>query len=128
MTRTATPRDRLTNKVCLLMGGGSSAAEGGPSNGQAVALAFAREGAHVVVVDLHLAAAQDTVRQVAAEGLAASAQRADVSRHTDVQAVVQATLAQHGRIDVLYNNVGIEYRGGVVDTPEDAWTACTTST
>src|SRR4029453_11820928 len=101
---------RLEGKACLLMGGGSSSAEGGPSNGQAVALTFAREGARVAVVDMNLASAEDTVGQIAAQGGSAFALQADVSRHADVRAVVQATVERCGRIDILYNNVGIEVR------------------
>ena len=112
---------RIENKVCLLLGGGSSSPEGGPSNGQAVALTFAREGAKVAVVDMHLEAAQETARQIAAKGGEALALRADVSRHADVQAVVAETVKHYGRIDILYNNVGIEFRGGVVATPEAEW-------
>jgi len=52
---------RLDNKTCLVMGGGSSHAEGGLSNGQAVALTFAREGARLAVADLKLEAAEQTV-------------------------------------------------------------------
>lgn len=112
---------RLKDKVCLLMGGGSSSALGGPSNGQAVAMRFAQEGAKVVVVDMHLEAAHETARQLSAEGGIAIALQADVSRHADVRSVVGATMESHGRIDILYNNVGIEFRGGVIDTPEEAW-------
>ncbi|BCN38223.1 dehydrogenase [Alicycliphilus denitrificans] len=113
--------NRLTEKVCLLMGGGTSFAEGGLSNGQAVALTFAREGAKVAVVDLKLQAAQDTVDQILAAGGEAIALQADVSQKADVQAVVQATLARWGRIDILHNNVGIEVRGGILETSEESW-------
>jgi NAD(P)-dependent dehydrogenase (short-subunit alcohol dehydrogenase family) len=114
-------RGRLQGKTCLLFGGGSSSPEGGPSNGQAVALTFAREGATLVVADLQLAAAEATAQQVRAQGGAAFALQADVSRHADVQAAVQQALRCAGRIDILYNNVGIECRGGVIDTPEAEW-------
>lgn len=112
---------RLRNKVCLLMGGGASSPEGGPSNGQAVALTFAREGARVAVVDQHLRAAEDTVRQIRAAGGEALALQADVSRHDDVRAAVAGCLQAFGRIDILHNNVGIEVRGGVVDMSEADW-------
>ncbi|WPB56069.1 SDR family oxidoreductase [Xylophilus sp. GOD-11R] len=112
---------RLAGRVCLLIGGGSSSADGGPSNGQAVALTFARQGATVVVVDLQLAAAEDTVRQIVEEGGRAVALQADAARHAQVSAVVAQTVERFGRIDILYNNVGIEVRGGVVDTSEDDW-------
>lgn len=113
--------NRLINKVCLLMGGGSASSTGVVSNGQAAAIAFAREGAEVIVVDMNLEAAQETVRHIQEEGGSACAWRADVSRHEDVRAAVAHAIDMHGRIDVLYNNVGIEVRGGVIDTPEDAW-------
>jgi len=112
---------RLDAKVCLLMGGGSGSRDGTPSNGQAVAITFAREGAKVAVVDLHLEAAVETVRQIEATGGRAMALRADVSSHEDVRAVVDATVKRYGRIDVLYNNVGTEVRGGVTDTSEADW-------
>jgi NAD(P)-dependent dehydrogenase (short-subunit alcohol dehydrogenase family) len=103
------------------MGGGTSFPEGGLSNGQAVALTFAREGARIAVADLRLDAAQDTVKQILAVGGEAFALRADVSRHVDVRDAVQATLDRWSRIDILHNNVGIEARGGILDTTEEAW-------
>lgn len=112
---------RLQGKTCLLMGGGSSSAEGVVSNGQAVAITYAREGAAVAVVDMNLAAAEDTVRQIRALGAEAIALRADVSRHADVSEAVRTTMRRFGRIDILYNNVGIEVRGGVVDSTEQSW-------
>ncbi len=112
---------RLAHKTCLLMGGGSSAAEGGLSNGQAVALTFAREGARVAVVDVSLDAAEATVDMIRAAGGEAIALQADVSRHDEVRAVVAATLAAFGRIDILHNNVGIEVHGGVLDSSEASW-------
>lgn len=113
--------ERLKGKTCLLMGGGSSSAEGVLSNGQAVALTFAREGARVAVVDMNLTAAEDTVRQIREAGGDAFAARADVSKHSDIKDVVAQTLSKYGRIDILYNNVGIEVRGGVVDASEESW-------
>lgn len=102
------------------MGGGTSFPEGGLSNGQAVALAFAREGAKVAVVDLKLQAAEDTVEQIRSAGGEAIALQADVSRHADIKAVVAATMQKYGRIDILHNNVGIEVRGGLEST-EESW-------
>lgn len=112
---------RLEGKTCLLLGGGSSSTEGVVSNGQAVALTFAREGASVAVVDVNLEAAEETARQISAAGGRAVALRADVSKHADIKAAFEAALAAFGRIDILYNNVGIEVRGGVVDATEESW-------
>jgi NAD(P)-dependent dehydrogenase (short-subunit alcohol dehydrogenase family) len=114
-------KGRLEDRTAVVMGGGASAPEAGISNGQAVALTYAREGASVVVADLHLAAAQATVDMILTEGGVAHALQADVSRHDDVRRVVAYVADRWGRLDVLHNNVGIEYLGGPVDTPEDAW-------
>lgn len=113
--------ERLQGKVCLLMGGGSASNEGIPGNGQAVGILFGREGAKVAVVDLSLEAARETARQIAETGAEAIALQADVSRAADVRAVVMQTMEAFGRIDILYNNVGIEVRGDVVQTSEEAW-------
>lgn len=91
---------RLQDRVALITGGSGGI-------GKATAARFLEEGARVVLVDLDadgLAAAQasldggDRVRTVAA----------DVSREEDVQRYVQATLDAFGRIDVFFNNAGIE--------------------
>lgn len=112
---------RLANKTCLLMGGGSSSADGGLGNGQATALTFAREGARVAVVDLNLDAAEATAAMIRAAGGDAFALQADASRHADVRRVVAAAHKRYGRLDILHNNVGIEVRGGVVDSSEASW-------
>ena len=111
----------LENRIALVMGGGASAPEAGIGNGQAVALTYAREGASVVVADLDLAAAEATADMIRAEGGMAHALQADVSRHEDVKRVVAYAAERWDRLDVLHNNVGIEYLGGPVDTPEEAW-------
>ena len=113
--------ERLRGKTCLLMGGGSAPVQGMVGNGQAVALTFAREGASVVVADIDEAAATETARQIRCAGGEADAVRADASNHEDVRTVVDATLSRFGRIDILYNNVGIEVLGGVVDASEASW-------
>lgn len=115
------PLGRLRGKVALVMGGGASMPDVGISNGQAVALTYAREGARVAVADLHAEAADATVAMIRQAGGEAFAVRADVSRHEDVKQAVQAVAQRWDALHVLHNNVGIEYMGGPVDTPEDAW-------
>src|SRR3546814_7625213 len=86
MSNAATAKsDRLQGKIAVVMGGGSSNPEGGLSNGQAVAIAFARAGATVVVVDIKREAAQVTVDIIEREGGAAFAMAADVSKAPDVE-------------------------------------------
>jgi len=110
---------RLNGKVALVTGAGASGP--GWGNGKATAVLFAREGAKVLAADLNLAAAQETVALIAAEGGAAVAHQADVADGEAVKAMVEACLARFGRIDVLHNNVGILEPGGVVEASEASW-------
>ena len=114
-------RERLDGRVVLVMGGGSSNAAGGPSNGQAASLTYARHGAVVVVADRHAAAAEATVAEIAAEGGRAVAAVADVGEGESIRVLVDRVARDHGRIDVLHNNVGIEAPGDVVETTEEDW-------
>ena len=92
---------RLANKIAIVTG----AAQG---IGLATALKFAREGASVVVCDLHdVDAAVAQVSAVAAAGAACIGLVVDVTDRAQVDAMVAATLARFGRIDTLVNNAGI---------------------
>lgn len=121
MSSTTAKSARLQGKIAVVMGGGSSNPEGGLSNGQAVAIAFARAGAKLIIVDIKKEAAQVTVDIIERERGIAFAMAADVSQAVDVENVIRTTVEKFGRIDILHNNVGIEYMGDVVDTPEAAW-------
>lgn len=91
---------RFENKVVIVTGAGSGI-------GRASALRFAREGARVTVADVNEAAAQETVRQIEAEGGTAIAHPVDVSEWSQVEALVQDTVSRWGRLDVMFNNAGI---------------------
>ena len=82
---------------------------------------FAREGARVFCVDRNPAAAAETAKIIASDGGSATAFTADVSRGSDIEAMVKACLATYGRIDVLDNNVGIAEIGSVVEVTEAEW-------
>lgn len=97
---------RLAGKVAVVMGGGQTPGDT-IGNGRATSVLFAREGARVVVVDRRLAAAEETVAQIRGEGGVAEAAQADATREADVAALFTRCVAEHGRIDVLHNNVGI---------------------
>jgi len=96
---------RLEDKVAIVTGAGSIGP--GWGNGKATSVLFAREGARVVVADRRLAAAEETVAQIRGEGGAAEAVEADATREDGVAALFARCVAEHGRIDVLHNNVGI---------------------
>lgn len=110
---------RLKDKVAIVAGAGAIAE--GWSNGKATAVLFAREGARVFAVDRDLAAAEETCAVIRAEGGICTAHRCDVSRADEVDAMVAACLAAHGRIDVLFNNVGLQVVGGPLELAEADW-------
>lgn len=98
--------DRLRGKTAIVVGGGQAPGET-MGNGRATALTFAREGARLVIADLDLAAAEDTVRMVEEAGGEAVAIAGDVTSEADCARFAQATVDAYGRIDILHNNVGI---------------------
>jgi NAD(P)-dependent dehydrogenase (short-subunit alcohol dehydrogenase family) len=105
----------LKNKVALVTGASSGI-------GRAVALTWAREGAKVVVSDLNVEGGEATVTLVRDLGAEALFVKADVGRPEDAKALVDATVAHFGRLDVACNNAGI---GGpsapIADYPLDGW-------
>lgn len=104
---------RFEGKVAVITG-----AAGGI--GRAAARRFAEEGANVVAVDLSADALAETVALVEGAGSAALAVEADVTRSADVQRYAAAAKERFGRIDVFFNNAGIEgWVGPLVNYPED---------
>jgi NAD(P)-dependent dehydrogenase (short-subunit alcohol dehydrogenase family) len=93
--------------------------------GRATALAFAREGASVVVVDLEARRAdgEETVRLVSEAGGRAVFVAADVSREADCEAMVAATVHEFGRLDFAHNNAGIEQHGPIHEVDEEDFDA-----
>jgi NAD(P)-dependent dehydrogenase (short-subunit alcohol dehydrogenase family) len=75
--------------------------------GRAAALRFAAEGARVLCADLNAEGAKDTAQQIEAAGGTAVPCTADVASEASVAAMVAAAVDQFGRLDIVYNNVGI---------------------
>ncbi len=101
----------LHGKVTIITGGAQGI-------GQACARRFAREGAHVVLADV-----ADARGAALAKELGAMYMHCDVGDKVDVDAMVQQTLAKHGRIDVLVNNAGIFKAAPFLDVTEDDFDA-----
>jgi NAD(P)-dependent dehydrogenase (short-subunit alcohol dehydrogenase family) len=110
---------RLKDKVAIVAGAGSIGE--GWSNGKATAVLFAREGAKVFAVDRDLKAAEDTRDFITSEGGECTAHRCDVSVATEVDAMVAACIAAYDRVDVLFNNVGMQVVGGPLEVKEQDW-------
>jgi NAD(P)-dependent dehydrogenase (short-subunit alcohol dehydrogenase family) len=79
--------------------------------GRAVAEGYAREGAFVVLVEIDPARGEAAAAAIRSSGGEAHFVRADVADSTDVQRMVQAVIDRHDRIDVLYNNAGVQMIG-----------------
>ncbi len=112
---------RLKDKVAIVSGAGSSGP--GMGNGKATAILFAREGAAVVAVDKNLKAAEETVKLITGDGGRATALQADVTKESEAKKVVEAAVSSYGRLDILFNNVGIGLGGGGLKVTEEEWDA-----
>lgn len=91
---------RLKGKVAVVTGSGRGI-------GRAIALAYAREGANVVVNAVHAETASSTTEEIGAVSAQTLAVLADVSDRNQVTSMMDKTLARFGRIDILVNNAGI---------------------
>lgn len=92
---------RLEGKVVLVTGGSTGI-------GQATSLILAREGARVAVADIAVEAANRTVDLIKKEGGEACFIQADVSRATEVEALIAKVVTVYSRLDGAFNNAGIE--------------------
>ncbi|VXC06636.1 SDR family NAD(P)-dependent oxidoreductase [Pseudoclavibacter sp. 8L] len=111
--------DRLKGKVVLVMGAGSVG--DGWGNGRATAFVCAREGATVVGVDRSPEALAGTAEVLEGAGYSMSSVTGDVTSDESVAKIVATTVAEHGRIDVLINNVGGSAHGGATELSPEAW-------
>ncbi len=92
--------ESLNNKVVLVTGGAGGI-------GRAISERFASQGSRVVVNDLNTTAVGEVVEAITTAGGTASGHIADVSDSSAIGAMIDAVMAEHGRIDVLVNNAGL---------------------
>ncbi|WP_442737967.1 glucose 1-dehydrogenase [Streptomyces pseudogriseolus] len=106
---------RFANKVAFVTGAGSGI-------GRATATAFAAEGADVVVADIDSAGNEETARLAAEQGGRVLTVKCDVTSSSDIRAAVEQTVREFGRLDVAFNNAGIEQPPApLVDIEEEEW-------
>ena len=111
---------RLAGRTAVVVGGGQIPGPG-TGNGRAAALAYAREGARVLVFDRDLGSAEETARLIRNHGGEADAARADVSREEDCEHIATTALGTFGQIDILHNNVGVVVVGGTESLSVQGW-------
>ncbi len=100
---------RFQDQVALVTGGGTGI-------GKATAIAFARQGAKVVIGNRNEQRGADVVEEIRAAGGEAVFQQTDVQKAADVQSLVHLAVEKYGRLDIAFNNAGIE--GDIVPTHE----------
>jgi NAD(P)-dependent dehydrogenase (short-subunit alcohol dehydrogenase family) len=105
----------FAGKVAFITGGGSGI-------GRATAIAFARAGAKVAVTDVSEQANQQTVRMIESFGGHALALRCDVMKAEDIKQALNKTVGTFGKLDVAFNNAGIEYKiQPLTEVTEEEW-------
>jgi len=104
----------LTGKGAIVTGGAMGI-------GQAISCRLAEAGASVMITDIDLEAASQTVEQIKARGGKAQAIRADARSKADARKVVQTTVEAFGRLDILVNNAGIYPMSPVLEASEELW-------
>ena len=104
----------LVDKVAVITGAGSGI-------GEASALRFAREGARVLVADIRLHKAEQTVASIVELDGSATAFAVDVADASSVEAMIANCIEQFGRIDILFNNAGTLRPGNAVDLSVSDW-------
>src|SRR6202167_1915137 len=106
---------KLKDQVAIVTGAGRNI-------GEEIAKLFAAEGAKVAVVDLDKPRGERVADAIRAAGGDATLFMADVSKGSDVAALVKDVVARYGRIDILVNNVAISHNKHIFDIPENKWT------
>jgi 3-oxoacyl-[acyl-carrier protein] reductase len=109
----------LAGQIAIVTGGGRGI-------GRATALELARLGAEIVVAEMDAAGAEKTAAEIQGLGRKALVVVTDVTKRTDLAAMIERTKATFGRIDILVNNAGIYRAAATMDVTEEHWDAIMT--
>ena len=110
---------RLENKVAIVTGAGTRGEIAG--TGQAASILMAREGAKVLLSDIDIDRAEETLNTIEKEGGTAKIFIGDVTSEKDCEAMVNESVKQFGKLDILFNNVGGPGGGMVTEIEEEDW-------
>jgi NAD(P)-dependent dehydrogenase (short-subunit alcohol dehydrogenase family) len=106
---------KLNSKVAIVTGGSQGI-------GEAIAVRYAAEGAHVAIVyHRHDANADDVVRRIIAKGGTAKAFKADCAKVSEIQRMVGEVIGQFGAVHILVNNAGVFRTVPIAETTEEIW-------
>ena len=105
---------QLKDKVAIITGGGRGI-------GRAIAIAYAAEGARVVIASRSTAQLDEVAAEIAAQNGEVLTVPTDVRVRSEVEKLVQKTVDRFGRIDILVNNAGVNPRGRFLDATDEEW-------
>ncbi len=105
---------RLDNKIAFITGAGDGL-------GRVAALALGEAGAHVCVSDINLEWAEKVAEEIMKAGGAADARKMDVANNPEIESGIAGIIGQHGRIDILVNNVGLAKRAPTETLSLEDW-------
>lgn len=106
--------DNLHNKVAAITGAGAGI-------GQALAIALAKEGCHLALGDINEIGLENTKQQLSAYDVTVSTHRVDVRKRDNLLQFAEATVKEHGKVNILINNAGITLQKQFMSHSEADW-------
>jgi NAD(P)-dependent dehydrogenase (short-subunit alcohol dehydrogenase family) len=105
---------RLDKKIAFVTGAGSGI-------GEQIARLFAQQGAHVILSDIIVDAAERVASEIRLAGGSTRTQQLDVAEESQVRAAIEHVAATEGRLDILVNNAGVSHVGTILETSLEDW-------
>ena len=105
---------RLDKKIAFVTGAGSGI-------GEQIARLFAQQGAHVILTDIKVDAAERVASEIRAAGGSTRTQQLDVAEESQVKAAIERVATTEGRLDILVTNAGISHVGNILETSLQDW-------